>query len=266
MSSRGNFDLELEFEYGKSQYEKIILTHSEFNEYFKDNFGELAIGFETIKLGSIVDNTKEKMIEMQDFVTDMLDFVGEMGKIAGEKIILYTFNIFENGYGIDRNSMTYLPNSLPITDYEWKPAVTGRFRDIGFVYDPNDPISIKNFEDQIPVYIANLLLKPTAFVVRIPGKNMEADECWFAFTPWGSLLPSQVVGHYTPSKASYSGPPRLGMKWSDGSEASYENSYLYNTWNKIVREHEIYGIHYFNDPSDFYNIVNRLGFIRNYRY
>ncbi len=225
----------------------------------------MSISFESIRISDSTFDSAEKLLKMQNFITDSLNFVKEMASIAGGKINIYLFNIFENGYGIDRAAMSYLPAPIPDSEKEWKPPQSTKFKDIAFIYDPNDPISIKNFELSIPIFLANLVLKPAAFVVRVPKENMDGDVLWFAFTPWGSLLPSQVVGHHTPSKSSYFGPPRTGMRWSGGTLEEYKNWYLYRRWNEIVSQ-GIYGIHNFNRPIDFYRICNLISFIRDFRF
>lgn len=78
-----------------------------------------------------------------------------MAEIAGGKIIIYTFNIFENGYGIDRNAMNYLPEAIPESEYKWKIGTAKTYKDTALIYDPNDPTSIRKFEKQIPVFLAN---------------------------------------------------------------------------------------------------------------
>lgn len=261
LSSRGSYTLELYYEYGKSQFERITLTSDDFNYFFRDDYGFLASGFEQVQsTRKDIDDTIEKLRNMQDFIVETLGFIRELAGEAGEKIVIYTFNVYENGYGIDRAAMNYLPNSIPDIELEWKPPGSTKYRDIAFIYDPNDPNSIREFEEQTPIFLANLIVKPSAFVVRIPGRAMNGDECWFGFTPWGSLLPSQIVGHYTPSKPSYFGPPRDGMIWSDGTEEEYKNWYVYNKWNEIVNTYKIYGIHYYSNPDDFYNLYGLIGY------
>lgn len=260
LASRGEYSLSLQYEYGKNFFKTIYLTRAEYLNYFDDSkiFG----AFNRIRLSeTIQDLSKAKVQLMQDSIEKILKFVSVIADTINGKFIIYTFNIYENGLGIDKGSLNYFPDTLSSSELEWKLPTAKTYKDIAYVFDPSNPAA---FESQLATFISNFIVRPMAFIVRKPGSDY--DEFFFAFTPNNCLNPDEVVGHYTTSRPSYGGPPRTGMTWSEGTEAQYKNSHLVKTWNDITKRLTLYPLHNFNDPSIIYALLYSFDWIRDYKF
>lgn len=244
---------------GKSKY--ITLTPAHFKIFFSDNYNIMVHALKKISIhGNDMDEkislTKESLIEMQDFIEDIMKFMKYMSSVAGDKkIVLYPFLPYENGYGT-KNTLTYLPDIAKLqrlqngrlTDWDMGNGP----RQVGFVFDPSDTGS---FQELIPEFLGLLFVEPSAFVVRILDEGMDVDELLFGFEGTGSLQPSMIRGN----PGSETTPPKGGMVW--WNEGKYQS--LYNKWNKIVQRHKLLGIVRFKDPEQFYDISRHVDFINN---
>ena len=194
---------------------------------------------------------------MQDFIMDTLSFIFELAESAvNKRIILYPFNAYIDGYGVEPEFNKYLPpRDTNLNEWYFH---ADKPKNIGFLLDLNDLNSVNKFVEMIPILLGNLLVRPAAFIVRDPDYPYLAnDQCVFAFGMPGSLLPSQMIGG---GLGRPPGPPITGMRWTGGSEAIYKKSYFYLKWNNIISRHNTLTVKKLDDPNKFYEIVRRILF------
>jgi hypothetical protein len=84
--------------------------------------------------------TRLRLIEMQDFILDILIFIKQLSDIVGgKKIILYPFNGYPGGFGIS-SAKGYIPTSDYLENIQkekltdWKLPRSNKFKDIGLVF------------------------------------------------------------------------------------------------------------------------------------
>jgi len=185
----------------------------------------------------------------QDLILDVLNFVKDIAKAQGEKIILYTYNRFAKGYGISSIS-SYLPSVKPIIDNAWK----GRKAERYYVIDPS---RLQDADSDIANILGSIFVDDQILVIRTP--NMPADQCLFAFSlRTGSIMPYYLYHE----DSSYTRPSANGLEWSD------ENRYieLYNKFNLLVTRYKFFGMHRIQDAKVFYEVCKLIRFIKYYSF
>ncbi|MFX1236143.1 MAG: hypothetical protein ACFE8P_00330, partial [Promethearchaeota archaeon] len=245
--ARGNYPLE--FVIGR-QNAKIIFDKSDFDAYFAPYMDYLTISLSSLKIGK--ENSENRIIQninfIQDFIIDLLDFINRMAqsiaqRIGGSKIVLYPFSPNSDGWGYESKDDYYgiKDDLIEIQGEikEWRPYEARKSRDIGFVFDPNNPDS---FEELLPEFLGLLLIRKAGFVVRAvndispnnPNSFMENRECAFLFDIIGGILPNDFK-YSKDIKSIGPGKHINGLIWKD--ELLFLG--LYQDLMDILNKHKI---------------------------
>ena len=234
------------------QFTEIKLDSRELLKLFELNYNDIIYSFNPFTVLSVHDNNlhaKNVLQSNQDLVLDVLNFVKDIAKDSGEKIILYTYNRFAEGYGI-KSIGDYLPPTKPSVDNVWTGEKTERY----YVIDPSN---LQDADKDIPNILGSVFVDDQILVIRTP--NMPEGQCLFAFSlRTGSITPGAL---YHPD-SRFIRPSASGLEWSD--ESIYAE--LFNEFNLLVSQHNFFGIHRISDPDVFYKACKSIQFVNDYSF
>ncbi|MFX1236516.1 MAG: hypothetical protein ACFFAS_00210 [Promethearchaeota archaeon] len=223
LGARGNYPFE--FKVGL-QNVRIILDRKDFDAFFANYLNEFAIPLSKFRFADSSNDIAIRNINyLQDLIIDLLGFVERMAQEltqgTNKKIVLYPFTPYKNGWGISAKTGYYgisdRLESIQGLLSEWKPYGAQTTRDIGFVFDPNDPTS---FEQLLPEFLGLLLVKQAGFVVRVVEDvtviNPDEDsnrQCSFIFDLFGGIIPREFKAYLDVSYNAGRHPG--GLIWKD---------------------------------------------------
>lgn len=235
-----------------NQFTEIKLDSRDILKLFEQNYNEIIYSFNPFTILSAHDDElhiESVLRSNQDLILNVLNFVKDIAKDSGEKIILYTYNRFAKGFGY--NTITpYLPSVKPSIDNVWTGEKTERY----YVIDPSN---LKEADKDIPNILDSVFVDDQILVIRTP--NMPEDQCLFAF----SLRTGSIMPYYLYHKDSrFTRPSADGLTWSD--ESGYKD--FYTRFNKLLKKHNFFGMHRFLDANIFYQSCKLIQFINDYSF